>query len=58
LTTRNIEHEIPSPHQVWVEVSEAGAEEAVGVLSEDGTKTILEFRSPALQGTVDGIVHP
>ena len=58
LDDKNVEHEIPSPRQVWVEMSEARVEEAVGVLSEDGTKTILEFRSPALPETVDGIVHP
>jgi Family of unknown function (DUF5335) len=55
---RNIEHEIASPRQVWVEVSEAGAEEALGIVSEDGTKTIVEFRTPALPETVDGIPHP
>jgi Family of unknown function (DUF5335) len=57
-TTQNVEHEITSPRQVWVEMSEGGAEEALGVLSEDGTKTILEFRSSALPETVDGIVRP
>ena len=54
----NVEHEIPSPRQVWVELSEEGAEEALGVVSEDGTKTIVEFRAPALPETVDGIVQP
>ncbi len=48
---RNVEHEIPSPRQVWVEISDAGIEEALGVLSEDGTKTIVEFRSPSGAGT-------
>jgi hypothetical protein len=57
-TKSNIEHEIPSPRQVWVEISEAGAEEALGVVSEDGTKTIVEFRVPALPETVDGILQP
>jgi len=45
---RNIEHEIPSPRQIWVELSDQGAEEALGVMSEDGTKTIVEFRVRAL----------
>ena len=54
----NVEHEIPSPRQVWVEISDGGVEEALGVVSEDGTKTIIEFRVPALPETVDGIVHP
>ena len=54
----NVEHEIPSPRQVWVEISETGVEEALGVVSEDGTKTIVEFRVRALPETVDGIAHP
>ncbi len=53
----NLEHEIPRPQQVWVELSEAGAEEALGVVSEDGTRTIVEFRAPSLPETVDGILH-
>ncbi len=45
---RNLEHRIPAPVQVWVEVSERGVDHALGVVSDDGTKTILEFRtSPA-----------
>ena len=53
----NIEHDIVSPLQVWVEISSRGIEEALGVLSEDGTKTIVEFRTPALPEEVDGILH-
>ena len=34
----HIEHDIRSPREVWVELSAAGAEEAVGVESEDGTE--------------------
>ncbi|MEX0880375.1 MAG: DUF5335 family protein [Thermoanaerobaculia bacterium] len=41
----NIEHEIEDPRQVWVELSEAGAEEALDVESEDGTKTVIQFRA-------------
>lgn len=55
---RNIEHEILSPRQVWVEISDRGAEEALGVVSEDGTKTIVEFRARALPEEVDGILRP
>lgn len=51
----HIEHDIRSPRQVWVEVSSIGAEKAVGVESEDATKTIIEFRTPALPETVDGL---
>jgi hypothetical protein len=55
---RNVEHEIAAPTQVWVEISERGAEEALEILSEDGTKTILEFRVAAVPDEVDGILHP
>jgi len=55
---RNLEHEIASPRQVWVEVSDRDAEQALEVLSEDGTKTIVEFRVAALPEEVDGMVHP
>ncbi|MEX0880394.1 MAG: DUF5335 family protein [Thermoanaerobaculia bacterium] len=57
-TKCNVEHEIPSPRQVWVEISEKGAEEALGVVSEDGTKTTVEFRVAALPETVDDILRP
>lgn len=39
----NLEHEIEVPKQVWVELSEQGAEEALEVESLDGTKTVIEF---------------
>jgi len=54
----NVEHEIVSPRQVWIEVDDGGAEEALGVVSEDGTKTIVEFRTPALPETADGRTRP
>jgi hypothetical protein len=41
----NIEHEIEEPRQVWVELSDGGAEKALEVESQDGTKTMLEFRA-------------
>jgi hypothetical protein len=41
----NIEHEIEDPRQVWVELSEEGAEEALDVESEDGTKTVIQLRA-------------
>lgn len=53
----NIEHEIAEPRQVWVGVSETGAEEALEFVSEDETKTIVEFRAPNLPENVDGILH-
>ena len=55
---RHVEHEVADPRQVWVELSAAGAEEAVEIESEDGTKTILEFRSAPLPREVDGLLQP
>jgi hypothetical protein len=43
---RHLEHEIEDPRQIWVEMSEEGGEEAVAVISEDGTRTIVEFAAP------------
>ena len=45
-TERHLEHEIEGPHQIWVEVSEEGEEEALAVISEDGTRTIVELSVP------------
>lgn len=53
----NIEHEIAEPKQVWLEISETGAEVALGIMSEDETRTIVEFRAPSLPENVDGILH-
>jgi hypothetical protein len=39
----NLEHEIENPRQIWVEVSDGGGEEALAVISEDGTRTIVEL---------------
>lgn len=55
--SRNIEHAIRSPRQVWVEVSDQEAEQALEVLSEDGSRTIVEFRVPALPDAVDRILY-
>lgn len=43
----NLEHEIQEPSQVWVELSEGGAEEALEIESRDGTKTVVQFRDAA-----------
>lgn len=54
----HIEHEVADPRQVWVELSAQGAEEALEIESEDGTKTIVQFHSAPLPQEVDGILHP
>jgi len=51
----NVEHPVDSPEQVWVEVTEEGAEAALEILSAGGTKTILEFRGAVLPEMVDGL---
>lgn len=56
-TERNLEHEINEPRQVWVELSENGVEEALGIVSNDQTRTIVEFRAPDLPENLDGILR-
>jgi hypothetical protein len=51
----NVEHPVELPEQVWVEMTEQGAEAALEIESAGGTKTILEFREAALPETVDGL---
>jgi len=46
----NLEHEIEEPRQVWVGLSEGGAEKALEIRSEDGTQTVIEFRSAPARG--------
>lgn len=50
---RHVEHEVQNPWQVWVEVAEDGAEEALDIESEDGTKTLVLFRPE----TVDDVLR-
>jgi len=50
---RNLEHHIPGPVQVWVEVSEKGEDQALEIISDDGTKTILEFRTAPSRNDLD-----
>ena len=55
----NIEHHVPDPNQVWVEMSEAGVEEALEIESQDGTKTLMELRAaPRIQVGVAGADRP
>jgi hypothetical protein len=57
-TDGHVEHEVKDPSQVWIETSDQGADRALGVLSDDGTETIVELRAPALVEEVNGIVNP
>jgi Family of unknown function (DUF5335) len=51
----NVEHPVERPEQVWVEMTEEGAEAALEIESAGGTKTILEFRAAVLPEMVDGL---
>ncbi len=51
----NVEHPIEKPEQVWVEMTESGAEAALEIESAGGRKTILEFRATVLPEMVDGL---
>jgi hypothetical protein len=53
-----IGHEVRNPRQVWVELSDEGAEKALNIESVDGTKTIVQFRTSPFPLEVDGILQP
>lgn len=53
----NVEHPVEQPAQVWVEVTEQGAEAALEIESAGGRKTILEFRAAVLPEAVDGLAN-
>jgi Family of unknown function (DUF5335) len=55
---RHVEHVVEEPKRVWVELSEEGAEAALEIESNDGAKTILQFRSAPPPLEVNGILHP
>ncbi len=40
---RHVEHEVPDPSQVWVQMAEDGAEQALDIESQDGTRTIVQL---------------
>ena len=49
----NLEHEVREPRQVWVELSERNEDQALEIVSDDGTKTILEFRTALSRNDLD-----
>jgi hypothetical protein len=52
---RNVEHTVGQPIAVWLEMTDEGADAALGINSADGSTTLIEFRSPSLpqvRGTV------
>lgn len=44
---RNVEHAVTRPIAVWLEVTETGADAALGINSADGSTTLIEFRPPS-----------
>ena len=40
----NVEHPVDDPAQVWLELTDEGADAALEILSAGGRKTILELR--------------
>lgn len=58
---RNVEHGIVQPISVWLELTEEGADAALGINSADGSTTLVEFRPPslpAIRGTVAPVRIP
>lgn len=48
---RNVEHPVPQPVKVWLNVAEDGSATALGINSTDGSTTLLEFQAPAPRKT-------
>jgi hypothetical protein len=53
----HLEHSVERPVQIWLELTDEGAESALEIESEDGIKTILQFRAAVLPEMVDGPVR-
>lgn len=51
----HVTHTIHAPARVYIERREDGADVALQIEAEDGTRSILRFRTAALPETVDGI---
>jgi hypothetical protein len=48
-------HFVASPAHVWLERTDEGVDVALQIESADGTRAILELKTPARPETVDGI---
>ena len=53
----HLEHSVERPVQIWLELTDEGAECALEIESEEGVKTILQFRSALLPEMVDGLAR-
>jgi hypothetical protein len=54
----HIGHAVQKPTRVWLEQTDDGAAVALEIESEDQTKTLLRFLSPAPAALVDGVLSP
>ena len=52
----HLAHTVDAPLHVRLKETEEGAHEALYIESKQGVTTLLRFRSPALTGSVDGVV--
>jgi hypothetical protein len=52
----HVTHAVAAPKKVMLEETEGGAHEALKVEANDGTATLLRFRSAVLPEMVDGVV--
>jgi hypothetical protein len=52
----HVNHIINNPTRVALEATEEGAHKGLRIEAADGETTLLQFRSPALPETVDGVV--
>ncbi|HEV7747171.1 MAG TPA: DUF5335 family protein [Pyrinomonadaceae bacterium] len=53
----HVSHAVEKPIRVWLEQSDEGADAALEIESEDQTKTLLRFRSPAPPELTEGVVQ-
>jgi hypothetical protein len=52
----HVSHSIPEPAHVWVQQTTEGANAALEIEANDGTQTLLRFRSALPSEMVDGVV--
>jgi hypothetical protein len=55
--TEHMTHTIRGASRLFIERTEDGADVALQIESDDGSKVILRFRAAALPETIDGVVR-
>jgi len=51
-------HFVPAPARLWLERTDDGVDVALQIEAADGTRTIVELKTPARSETVDGVPAP